>query len=80
MTTDCPHPTKKRHASKHAALLHIASMDKAGTADLSLHPYLCRCGAWHVGHTPRGPIKVQLRRALTEGRRATELQRRPRRR
>lgn len=46
----CPHPDKRVHKTKAEALEHIQSLYKAGRGNPDYRPYLCECGAWHVGH------------------------------
>jgi hypothetical protein len=75
--TDCPHPEKHRHVSCAAALVHLEVMDGAGKADLTLKPY--RCGDhWHLGHKSKGSLNVQIKRALSSGRKASQTARRRR--
>ena len=71
----CPHPEKHRHVSKAAALAQLDSMYRAGKADLGLRPYPCE-DHWHIGHRGAGSLKVQLNRALAQGRKASRATRR----
>jgi hypothetical protein len=46
----CPHPEKRRYASKGDAVEVIRAMYRTGNGNPDLHPYRCQCGAWHIGH------------------------------
>lgn len=80
MTKPCPHPQKHAHVSCAAALVHLEHMDRAGKADLTLHPYRCVCGSWHLGHRSPGSVKQQLKKALRAGTKNTRASRRRRKR
>lgn len=43
----CPHPTKQWYDSKRLAK---AALMRAPMGRAKLRPYLCACGAWHLGH------------------------------
>ncbi len=55
-------PTRKQaHASKGAAeaqLRALLKLDEGCRDGNGLYTYLCRCGAWHVGHRIKKGRKV----------------------
>lgn len=54
--TDCPHPEKHAHPSKRAALVARTKLERVRGIDIGLKPYLCNCGAWHLGHRTKDPV------------------------
>ena len=63
--TPCPHPTKTkfrtRNEAKRCLRLKKPKLDKDTYGNLP-KPYLCSCGAWHLGHPPGGKrLRVEFR-------------------
>jgi hypothetical protein len=49
MAQRCPTPTKVAHPTETAAKRHAGGLyAKEGKVAL-VHPYKCKCGAWHIG-------------------------------
>lgn len=44
----CPRPDKQRFGTEAECRLRFATLL---SVDPHLHPYLCRCGQWHAGHS-----------------------------
>lgn len=49
----CPTPQKIAHDSMAAAIVHREKLEIEHGIDLTLKPYLCTCGKWHIGHQTR---------------------------
>lgn len=61
---ECPTPGKHRHGSKRDALLAQESHEREFGIDLSLRPYRCVCGAWHLGHRGKGgSLEARIKRS-----------------
>lgn len=63
MAKSCPHPEKVAHATEAAALKHRNGLRYGAGASPDLVAYLCRCGAWHVGHS-REHLDARIKRSL----------------
>lgn len=61
--TTCPHPEKRRYASKAEAREVIAAMYRTGNGNPDLTAYGCICGAVHVGHSVKH-FRKRIKRAL----------------
>ena len=59
----CPHPDKVPYASEREAWSAIEDVRRRGYANRDLKPYVCRCGAIHLGHS-RASLGDRIRRAL----------------
>lgn len=46
----CPHPEKAAHRSMSAAITAREKLEADRGIDLTLTPYRCVCGSWHIGH------------------------------
>lgn len=49
MKRKCPTPRKVAYQSRDAAQRHVNSLYSKDGKTAMVHPYKCRCGAWHVG-------------------------------
>lgn len=61
--TACPTPKKGRHHSRGAAVAARTSLERTKGVDLTLEPYLCVCGKWHLGHprpNDRRPVAKRI--------------------
>lgn len=67
MTAACPHPEKRRYASKAEAREVIAHMYRTGNGNPDLGAYGCVCGAVHIGHNA-AHFRKRIKAALSSGR------------
>jgi hypothetical protein len=45
----CPTPHKIAYTSRDAAQRHVGALYAKDGKVAMVHPYKCKCGAWHVG-------------------------------
>jgi hypothetical protein len=67
MSGKCPHPEKVAHPSEAAALDHRRALIRHRHASPDVVPYLCRCGAWHVGHSQQSLLNRIRKARLSTG-------------
>jgi hypothetical protein len=60
----CPHPDKASYASTREAWSAIEDVRRRGYVSRDLQPYVCVCGAIHLGHSGRS-LGDRIRKALS---------------
>lgn len=61
MSKPCPHPEKRRYATKARARQAAGRLHAMG-AELRMRAYRCRCGEWHL--TKQGVLDEEIAKLM----------------